>query len=100
MCGIQVANLVGHNKNLAAGLEREAGECVRRIVCRLHPSADVRRAATEVPVTWQGKALKIDEVVYLEGGPCAYVIEAENVLSEASGDELQKRLDGIKCVAR
>jgi len=94
----QVANLIGHNTNLATGLEHEAGECVRGIVSALHPGGDVVRVREKLYVTWEGKRLEIDEVVLANDGSCAYVVEAENVLAESSGDELQKRLDAIECV--
>jgi hypothetical protein len=94
----QVSNLIGHNTNLATGLEHEAGECVRGIVSALHPGGDVVRVREKLYVTWEGKRLEIDEVVLANDGSCAYVVEAENVLAESSGDELQKRLDAIECV--
>jgi hypothetical protein len=68
------------------------------IVSRLHPGAPVRRVLGKLFVGFEGKQLELDEVVYVDGQPCAYVIEAENVLSEASGVELQKRLDSINSV--
>ena len=94
----QVANLIGHNNNLATGLEHEAGECVRGIVSALHPGGDVVRVREKLYVTWEDKRLEIDEVVLANDGSCAYVVEAENVLTESSGDEMQKRLDAIECV--
>ena len=94
----QVSNLIGHNTNLATGLEHEAGECVRGIVSALHPGGDVVRVREKLHVSWNGKALEIDEVVLAMDGLCAYVVEAENVLTESSGDEMQKRLDAIECV--
>ena len=94
----QVSNLIGHNTNLATGLEHEAGECVRGIVSALHPGGDVVRVREKLHVSWNGKALEIDEVVLAMDGLCAYVVEAENVLTESSGDEMEKRLDAIECV--
>ena len=94
----QVANLIGHNNNLATGQEHEAGECVRGIVRKLHPGGDVVRVREKLHVTWEDKRLEIDEVVLAVTGSCAYVVGAENVLTESSGDELQKRLDAIECV--
>ena len=95
---MQVSNLVGHNNNLATGLEHEAGECVRGIVSALHPGGDVVRVREKLYVGWEGKRLEIDEVLLATDGSCAYVVEAENVLTESSGDEMQKRLDVIQCV--
>ena len=94
----KVANVIGHNTNVATGFGHEAAECVRGIVAARHAGADVRRARDKIFVTWHGKQLEVDGVVYIQDGPCAYVIESENVLSEASGDELQKRLDAINSV--
>ena len=94
----QVSNLISHNTNLATGLEHEAGECVCRIVRTLHPGDDVQRVREKLYVAWEDKRLEIDEVVLAVDGACAFVVEAENVLSESSGDELQKRLDAIECV--
>jgi hypothetical protein len=94
----QVSNLIGHNTNLATGLEHEAGECVCRIVRTLYPSGDVVRMREKLYVTWEDTRLEIDEVVLSVDGACAFVVEAEHVLSESSGDELQKRLDAIACV--
>ena len=94
----QVSNLIGHNTNLATGLEHEAGECVLDIVSALHPGSDVVRVREKLYVSWNSKRLEIDEVVVAVTGSCAYVVEAENVLTESSGDELQKRLDAIECV--
>ena len=94
----QVANLIGHNTNLATGLEHEAGECVRDIVSALHPGDNVVRVREKLYVGWEGKRLEIDEVVLANDGSCAYVVEAENVLTESSGDEMQKWLDAIECV--
>ena len=96
---MQVSNLIGHNTNLATGLEHEAGECVCRIVRTLHPGDDVQRVREKLYVAWEDKRLEIDEVVLAVDGACAYIVEAENVLSESSGDELQKRLDVIRCGA-
>ena len=56
------------------------------------------RVPEKLYVLWEDKRLEIDEVVLAVDGPCAFVVEAENVLSESSGDELQKRLDAIACV--
>jgi hypothetical protein len=95
---MQVSNLIGHNTNLATGLEYEAGECVHGIVSALHPGGDVVRVRKKLHVSWNGKALEIDEVVLAMDGLCAYVVEAENVLTESSGDEMEKRLDAIECV--
>jgi hypothetical protein len=89
----QVSNLIGHNTNLATGLEHEAGECVCRIVRALHPDGSVQRVREKLYVPWEGKLLEIDEVVLAVDRACAYIVEAENVLSESSGDELQKRLE-------
>ena len=64
----------------------------------LHPGGDVVRVREKLHISWDGKALEIDEVVLAMDGLCAYVVEAENVLTESSGDEMQKRLDAIECV--
>ena len=71
---------------------------MRRIVQALHPDGNALRVRDKLFVAWQGKRLELDEVVLAADGPCAFVVEAENVLSEASGDELQKRLDAVNSV--
>ena len=73
---------------------------MRGIVSALHPGGKVVRVREKLYVAWQGKRLELDEVVLAVDGSCAFVVEAENVLSESSGDELQKRLDAIACVRR
>ena len=69
---------------------------MRGIVSALQPGGDVVRVREKLYVSWNGKRLEIDEVVLAEDS--AFVVEAENVLSESSGDEMQKRLDAIECV--
>jgi hypothetical protein len=71
---------------------------VHGIVSALHPGGDVVRVRKKLHVSWNDKALEIDEVVLAMDGLCAYVVEAENVLTESSGDEMEKRLDAIECV--
>ena len=93
-------HIIGHNTNtiMAAGLEHEASECVRGIVSALHLGGDVVCMREKPSVWWERKRLQIDEVLLTVDGSCAYVVEAEDVLTESSGDDLQQRLDIIECV--
>ena len=73
---------------------------MRGIVSALHPGGSVVRVREKLHVAWQGKRLQLDEVVLAVDGSRAFVVVAEDMLSESSGDELQKQLDPIACVRR
>ena len=84
-----------NTNNIAAALENETAECMRKALQRRHKRVDRLSEKVHVPYG-DAKAFELDAVVLTDD--CAAVAEVKTVLNESSAVQLQRNVRIIKCV--